>query len=1075
MKIMKVTTNRALSMSPVEMSSPENSDASGKRKRSNSVSGNDALQLRFKRLRADAAERGPVAPDQEFRQDIDQFLRKRWLHQRTIGREKVGLGEFGELRRQQLQSLPGGESVAAQYGLIMAQEDINNLKDIDDLDEFNQPDYSDKLHINNKMNVTYHRSELSEAFEAQCNQLYLNRVGPPKTHETIVFINSTHNAPRLLSLMPQHLLEKGSIAEHLKKHVLPLSPGIYAVRLPAPSAITGARLARKSEEFIQLLGARPSPFRAAQSSVPFQQVIKHYPPHLISETRLALQDPRFQQTIEQLRHLPDGHSAQPLTKTTADLLETMLSKIDWRLSCCYPLPGQNTGKHIPLPFSPAVMQNSLKSLLAASEAMTAVVHDGLAVSDCYRIVSEEMHVLLSSCTPYGISDFKASTQQQLSRRIDKSCQMLLSKNGITESFLFSSGMHAISLALDLAQKMGNGKSISRPSLKGADSDQIETPIYFEVEHLLDEKPDGTPVDKNTLYTTLNSSMPEDGDNSTEGVIHVIASTKKMLADRVPQSPPLTLILDNTIEKRHDIQRVTQAFAEEIGSGQLNIILCKSYQKYASLGTAKPMSGSITLIGKSSPLMTSGQSWLRNTETNLNWIDNPESQLMVHMLGADEHEFAMLERAAENAQFVKDTLFIGKDGHVDTKRWEPGLPFIGISMPDENESNFILNPQSSDKNSIKGFEFSKRELLHSQILRERSSFGFTDTSMIKVILGETSNPGEFMRISFGMESKTELCERLYMASRLLENDFSTFSCPDAKMEMEKLLDDSGLFPETPGDKPLSLAQKMAEVASHQRGIVTAGDGKSVNAMRQAMQVRQQNGIPATEDKNSGDEMRQAVAPQQPGGNFLMSKLASVAYQLSWMGLKGLDKFGNILPAGDKRIAEELVGAFVESGMHGVSPHTRAYILEFGARMAIHDLSSISPATQKEGVRRLLALSERMGGMPVVRLNCLNQIDDDTLEGLPIQAQRQIIDKLFVPLDNVSCLQFIAEQVKEKEPITAGLCMSALEKKLQSGNDIMRSDTLEKGTPFSTPGVISPRDVNFIKESLIRFQIFNSRNR
>ncbi|RWR02714.1 hypothetical protein ED28_06940 [[Pantoea] beijingensis] len=1004
-----------------------------KRQHLDSASKSETLQQRLKQAQVSLDDTSAAPSPSSFTQDIHQNLRKIWLYQRTASGEHVGQEIFGDLRRQQLKTISGGALAAAQYGLSFASDEIDE----------NNPN---QLHMQNRLDSEYHRTSNTPAFNEQCMQLYLARGG--QEHEAVTFVNSSDNAKRLLSLMPPADIEGGSVDLHFQRHFAQLFSGIYALRYKSKTPEHAELIMRESESLLHYLGAKPSQFQAAQASVRHLTPM-HYPPRLLTETLLALRDPRFNQAIAQLRALPAEHGAQVLTNTTASLLATLLPQLDQRLLFCRQHLGQKatqppavTPANAPLlPFNPELMHNSLKVLLTASETMPAVAHNSSAVADCYRVIIEEMHILLSTCKTYNGKHFKAAMNLQLASRLDKNCQAQL--GAIPESFLLSSGMHAVSLGIELAQTLSRNPTLSMASTES----KLVTPVYFEISELLDIKPGWQSDDKTTLYATLNHSTPQQNEDKSWGVTQVIASTKKTLAEKAPESPPLTLVLDSTIEKRHDLQQLTQALSDDIGSGKLRILLCKSYQKYANLGTAKAMAGGITLLAKPAPETQAANDWLKKAEDNLGWMNNPESQLLVHMLRAGEQEFAMLERAGDNARFVKEALFNGKEGNVNVTAWEPGLPFVMIGASNTSVNRFTFNQAPSD-DLENNYYFTRRELINSDEIRDRNSFGFNTTSISFIPIGIDEHVDQ-VRIAFGMESKTELCERLYMPARLLVNKDSTFSCEKAKSEVEHLLEGSGLFTTTPGAGSLTLAQKIAQISSQQRSRIEADTGDSVSQMRQTTQVRQQH------------------------GDLLMSKLTSVIFQLSWMASQSMQKLGNDLAPAEKEIAEELVTAFVDSGMHGVSPHTRAYIVEFGAMIAIEDVTFGPQEKQKEALNRLLALSEKMGGMQGVRVNCLKKIDDDTFGELPAQLQRQIVDKLFMPLDNASRLQFIQNRVEQDSTNMANVCLDAQEEKLQSGSDILRSDTLNQGIPFPTLNVATPHDVNLMKEQLNRFRFLSER--
>ena len=69
----------------------------------------------------------------------------------------------------------------------------------------------------------------------------------------------------------------------------------------------------------------------------------------------------------------------------------------------------------------------------------------------------------------------------------------------------------------------------------------------------------------------------------------------------PEQPFVTLLLDGTLEFDDTIGfRLLIELKPEIESGQLNVIIFKSLQKFASLGTGKFKAGNITIVNNGDP-------------------------------------------------------------------------------------------------------------------------------------------------------------------------------------------------------------------------------------------------------------------------------------------------------------------------------------------------------------------------------------------------------------------------------------------------------------------------------------------
>jgi len=160
-----------------------------------------------------------------------------------------------------------------------------------------------------------------------------------------------------------------------------------------------------------------------------------------------------------------------------------------------------------------------------------------------------------------------------------------------------------------------------------------------------------------------------------------------LADKVKRNisdsghDPTTLVLDVTIEKNKDeLNDLLSQFKTELENGKLNIILCKSYQKYGSLGTGKLMAGNITVINNGdekfsncTKFVQDASEKLGNLSESAGKLQQEESQLMTHILKhASGDELLLIQDAAQKAKFIDQFCFpagITDPQHVD------GLPFV----------------------------------------------------------------------------------------------------------------------------------------------------------------------------------------------------------------------------------------------------------------------------------------------------------------------------------------------------------------------------------------------------------------
>lgn len=237
-----------------------------------------------------------------------------------------------------------------------------------------------------------------------------------------------------------------------------------------------------------------------------------------------------------------------------------------------------------------------------------------------------------------------------------------------QTHLAGSGMDALSTAL-MAASRSHGKTGFHMPEQDRDTD------YFEVAPMLDYKADIKDSGAIVMYT-LNPSMPTNLPDLT-GLINTI---KTKLNDK-EEFPTVTLVIDNTIEidsgSGSQLDVIFRSLAGEISAGRLQIMLAKSYQKYASHGTGKIMAGDVTTINNGSREFEKTRKLIADMVKKSDSYDLEESQLMMHMLAhGHQGELDMIQHAARNAELIND-LWPEKapDGSVG---WLPGLPFVSRS-------------------------------------------------------------------------------------------------------------------------------------------------------------------------------------------------------------------------------------------------------------------------------------------------------------------------------------------------------------------------------------------------------------
>ena len=126
---------------------------------------------------------------------------------------------------------------------------------------------------------------------------------------------------------------------------------------------------------------------------------------------------------------------------------------------------------------------------------------------------------------------------------------------------------------------------------GVDDFRDEIINYFEVRGIIDAGglyAEGHPI----VMITLNSS-----DTFKSSTPEVIGKRVFQTLERYKNADfPVHLVIDTTLDTNtKKLNDVIDQFKAPLEQGNLNILLCKSFQKYPSLGCGKIMAGNITII------------------------------------------------------------------------------------------------------------------------------------------------------------------------------------------------------------------------------------------------------------------------------------------------------------------------------------------------------------------------------------------------------------------------------------------------------------------------------------------------
>lgn len=940
-----------------------------------------------------------------LQQALQREAHRHWRYDRTVNQDGAQSLSYANRRREELAAIPGGASSAAQYGLTFARNVIP-------MDSFIR-----ELELQHDVESDYLRDMPSPDYLAKCQDLY--RQKQPNANMNAAFVNSRHSAEMILHHLREQMPGTDSHS-YLQEHFSELRPGVYALQLdPA--------LKEKAESLIHTYGARPSVYNVMSDGTALTPSTDR-----ATDNRhwLALFRPADGESVaSRLHRIPDSAGVAGLGHTAATLLDQLLGLLEDE-------GIQQAHRRNPL------LANGLRALHGIADTLPSLSHDNMAFCNGYQAMMEELSVCLSAVKPYTLKDFRQAAApltaaQHLPLSVPK-----------PEVHLVSSGMGALSLGFELAELMTGSANVE----DAATRQHGKTPVYYEVDNLKKQRQAGS-KHADTLYAALGHSLPETpgqpgwsvdsviaavdkrlGKNKSKHSLHgAFKSLKQHLGQAQKSSKPLVLVLDATLERRGDMDRLVGHFSKDIAAGKLRIVACKSYQKYPNLCSGKVMAGGITLISADDEMAAKGREHLKAVEKDLGWINNSEMQLMTHMLKGREHEFELLERSVDNGNFVAQQFFTGQQGHLALAQHSPHLPFATIETPRER-SQFSLHLAEG----VQTLRPDYRTHLNTHLLRWRDSFGFPSTTLALI---PGSDNKQYLRFAFGQESKAELTERFYMPSRLLRED-SKWSCAQAFHHIQELVNkglrDAGI----PSHSPLSMAQKLNAIAH-----------------AELLPIDDQHRL-------QSDEIDALRRQPRPDSNMTLNRIASVVMHLSSLITSTTDP--QMWQKGpDRDLLDVLLGQLIQSGMPGVSRTGRASILELQAFLCRGDMQSNDVTQQLHGLSTLTSSCQRMPGA-LRGGEYLSAIPNETFEAAPKAVQEQVIAALFSPLDSQTRLALIQSMVDDFELSKATACLDHFDQQLSRASPLEAESlhSARQGRLTDRPEQISTHQRTDLSEQLLK---------
>ncbi|MBO4271607.1 hypothetical protein [Microbispora triticiradicis] len=389
----------------------------------------------------------------------------------------------------------------------------------------------------------------------------------------------------------------------------------------------------------------------------------------------------------------------------------------------------------------ALTANALRSLSQLLDIIVANEINPTVAMRAADLVMDEIAIVVAVGRYYTGTDYRNAMRVILLERAP-SIATMFDKEIEVESQLMTSGMDAIATALYIALSSRRHKEVSRST---------ETIDYYETGELLNQLKKGeraTPH-KDVLIAALNPSTPAFAPSPVE----LVEDVRRSLETHKKGDAPFALIIDTTIEiapeqgGRTQIDVVLDGLKGAVAAGALEVFLCKSFQKYASLGTGKVAAGDLTMLSAKGNLKSAyARAEALLQELDLDLAGHDEAQLVVHMLRhGHRDELALVRSAAQNARFVDEFCWPIEKGNLrQGTTYVDGIPLILRTTP------------TGDADAL----FKKLVLID-----KRGSFSFLRTSYVDEIPSAGGVPGQYVRINTGHESKAAMVEYFYAFGHL----------------------------------------------------------------------------------------------------------------------------------------------------------------------------------------------------------------------------------------------------------------------------------------------------------------------
>jgi hypothetical protein len=677
-----------------------------------------------------------------FARAVVRRRRVRLVLDATATQDQASQTAYTESRRKELDEVAPNHYLAKEYGLRTAKSQL----------PFEE---QGGMRIANPQSSVYLRDNPGKAVETLFAEVYKKNGKKQRDFDAkrMVVVNSAKTLEKLEAFYGS---EWTNLKNQFKGSIETIAEGFHVIVFKAPPS---PKDLIKVITWINTTGSMPSSYDALRSLSGGKSGTDSLgdptsPDSLGNKDTLnKLVDGSGRQALQ---NVPEKHPMKNVATAAAQLVGGLKDTLTQTLA----KKGDAFEK------SPLV-ESALKNLDNLMEAMPTYLDDTPRFTKLFDVMIDEVYLLLATCQPYDEESYKKQAKNLLFERAPALKEMVDEEKGAkgeseigVETFAMSSGMGAISNAIQAAVACSG---VMAAEVDVADEQSAPTgeksANYFELQGYLLTKDKPVNDKGKVLVATLNPSTPTtkmggQTDNAW-GIKELNDKIDKKIEtlgqDLTPESP-LTVVIDITVEKSaeksadNELNQLFNNCDSVIRDGLVMFVLCKSYQKYPSLGAAKVMAGGVSVVGKKSERLTKLTDRLKSAEKETGLMNKDEGQLMTHLLAnGGDVELPMLKHAADNAKFLAKNLI--KPGAKGPYLYSDDLPFAVVS----DLKLVIEGGGKAEKQKIP-------RLLRKAGLDSRDSFGFQNSSYLAIGEGR-------VRLNPGQEPPSELVEKFFVMGKL----------------------------------------------------------------------------------------------------------------------------------------------------------------------------------------------------------------------------------------------------------------------------------------------------------------------